>query len=68
MADLHADLRAEVDEAVTVDDLAECLQHLCRFAKRQQCVVGTAEYPTPWDRAHRRMDGPLDDLLAKRHA
>lgn len=69
MADLAAPPRLlRVTDDTTCDELAEALGHLCRFAKRQQCIVGTLEHPTPWDLAHRKLDGPLDDWLAKAHA
>jgi hypothetical protein len=54
MADLDA--RAE---------LAEYLTNVCAFAKRQQHITAkfTSDEPTPWDKAHRLMDGALDDLM-----
>lgn len=55
---------------VTDDDdrasIGEAIGHLNHLAKREMRVVGTEEFPTPWDKAHRRMDGPLDDWLAAR--
>lgn len=52
----------------TREELAEYLANLCAFAKRQPRVVArfADDEPTAWDKAHRRMDGPLDDWLAAR--
>lgn len=70
MADLAAPPRPLVVPTAedTCDDLAEAMANLCRYAKRQQCIVGTLERPTPWDDAHRGLDAPLDAWLAKAHA
>lgn len=69
MSDLLQPTRViRVTDDTTADELAECLTHLCKHAKRQQCIIGTLDQPSPWDTAHRRMDGPLDEYLAKVHA
>ena len=49
-------------------ELVEYLANLCAFAKRQQHIVArfSTDEPTAWDKAHRLMDGPLDELLALR--
>lgn len=51
-----------IADETTREELAEYLANLNHFAKRQMPVVGNGE--TSWDRAHRRMDGALDDWLA----
>lgn len=53
----------KVTDATTEDELAEYLHNMNDFAKRQQCIVGDSHGETAWDKAHRRMDGPLDDWL-----
>lgn len=55
----------KVTDDTTRDELAEYLTNLCAFAKRQQRIVARfdSDEPTAWDKAHRRMDGPLDDWL-----
>lgn len=53
-----------VTDDTTRSELAEALTHLNHAARREFPVVGNDAHPTPWDRAHRRMDGPLDDYLA----
>lgn len=54
-----------VTDDTTADELAECLTHMCAFAKRQQRIVErlSTDEPSEWTKAHRRMDGPLDDWL-----
>lgn len=52
-----------ITDDTTRAEVEECLAHLCAHAKRQPCVVGDDTIPTAWDKAHRRMDGPLDDWL-----
>lgn len=49
--------RAEIEEA---------LKNLNAHAKRQPYVIAKlmCDRPTEWDKAHRHMDGPLDDWLA----
>lgn len=49
-----------ITDDTTAEELAEYIGHLCANAKRQQCIVGSDQHPTAWDRAHRQMDGPLD--------
>lgn len=64
-------MAARVEEARTEhDELVEYLANVCAFAKRQQYVTArfTTDAPTAWDKAHRLMDGPLDELLAMRPA
>lgn len=65
----------EVTMAVQVDEtaleraeLVEYLANVCAFARRQQHITArfTTDEPTAWDKAHRLMDGPLDDLMAMR--
>jgi hypothetical protein len=55
---------------ITDDDdqasIGEAIGHLNHLAKREIPVVGTPDYPTPWDTAHRRMDDPLDRWLEAR--
>ena len=53
-------------EDTTRAELAEYLTNLAAFAKRQQYVIAKFESdpPTPWDKAHRMMDAPLDEWLA----
>lgn len=63
---MTTDARAEQADAVGRDDLAEYLLNVCAFAKRQQRIVEryTTDRPSEWTKAHRLMDGPLDDWLA----
>lgn len=53
------------DDTTTVADLAEYLGNLNAFAKRQQRITArfTNDKPTEKDKAHRRMDAPLDAIL-----
>lgn len=55
-----------IADDTTVEELAEYLANLNNFAKRQQRITArfTADAPTEKDKAHRLMDGPLDDILA----
>ncbi len=53
-----------IDDDTDRAELAEYLTNLCNFAKRQQRLVGDSKNQTDWDKAHRRMDGPIDDWLA----
>lgn len=57
-----------ITDETTADELVEYLTNLNNFAKRQQRITArfTNDPPTDKDKAHRRMDGPLDDLLAAR--
>lgn len=55
-----------ITDDTTVDELVEYLTNLNNHAKRQPHIVGDDVIPSAWDKAHRRMDGPLDDLLAAR--
>lgn len=68
MADLIASPRPAVviTDDTPAEQIAEALGHLNQRAKRQQYIVGTEDRPSPWDLAHRSMDGPLDDWLARR--
>lgn len=52
-----------VTDDTTKADIAEALGHVLHRAKRQTPVVGTAEFPTPWDTAHEMLDSLLDDWL-----
>lgn len=68
---LEVDVMPEViviSDDTTYDDLVEYVTNLNNYAKRCQRI--TAQFsndpPTEKDKAHRRMDGPLDDLLAAR--
>lgn len=56
------------DAAHDRDELVEYLTNVVAFAKRQQHIVAkfTTDKPTEWDKAHRLMDGPLDELMAMR--
>lgn len=55
--------RAE-ETVVERDELVEYLTNICAYAKRQQYITArlSTDPPTAWDKAHRLMDGPLDDL------
>lgn len=55
-----------ITDDTTRAELAEYLTNMCAFAKRQPRAIALfeADPPTAWDKAHRRMDGPLDDWLA----
>lgn len=55
-----------IRDDTTVEELAEYLANLNAYAKKQQRITAqfTADKPTEKDKAHRRMDGPLDDMLA----
>jgi hypothetical protein len=44
------------------EELQEALGHLVHRAKRCVGVVGTKEFPTPWDKAHGHIDNVLDLL------
>ena len=44
-------------------DLMEYVGHLCHTAKRTPAIIGTDEYPTPWDSIHADIDQALDLLL-----
>lgn len=48
-----------VTDHSTRPELLEALTHLTFRAKREIPVVGTVDFPTPWDRRH----GALNDLL-----
>ena len=54
-----------VSDETTLAELTEALGNLNTFAKRQQCVVGDSKGATAWDRAHRKMDGLLDEINAR---
>ncbi|MGZ4574772.1 MAG: hypothetical protein ACXVXY_07215 [Mycobacteriaceae bacterium] len=54
----------ERHEEASREDITEALGYLCRAAKRQPCVVGTDEYPSRWDQAHRRINDTLTMLEA----
>lgn len=54
-----------VDDA-TRDELEEALGHLVHAAKRVVPVVGTDEYPTAWDKAHKLIDVRLTEWQACR--
>lgn len=41
-------------------DIATALTEVVHDAKREVGVIGTAEYPTPWDGCHRHIDVLLD--------
>lgn len=53
-----------IRDDTTLAELIEYVTNLNNFAKRQPHVIGCDKIPSSWDKAHRRMDGPLDDLLA----
>lgn len=55
-----------ITDDTTADELVEYVTNLNNFAKRQPHVIGDEIIPSAWDKAHRRMDGPLDDLLRAR--
>ena len=54
----------ERHEEASRADVIEALGHLCSAAKRLPCVIGTPELPTPYDRAHVRIDETLTMLEA----
>lgn len=62
-------MAVQVDEADAVSraELVEYLANICAFAKRQPAVTAklTTDPPTAYDKAHRLMDGPLDELLSR---
>lgn len=49
----------------TVADLAEFITHHNREAKRVPAVIGTADYPSKWDRLHLAIDDALDDYFER---
>lgn len=55
-------------EAIRINDdstraeIAEALTHLAFRAAREIHVVGTPEFPTPWDRRHVALNELLDQL------
>lgn len=53
-----------ITDETTAAELIEMLGHLNANARRQPRIVGDDVIPTAWDRAHRRMDGAIDDVLA----
>lgn len=57
-----------IRDETPVDELVEYLTNLNNYAKRQQRITArfSTDPPTEKDKAHRRMDGPLDDILAAR--
>lgn len=44
-------------------ELEAALLHACGTAKRLPRVLGTADLPSKWDRAHRYIDTLLDQLV-----
>ena len=58
----------KITDDTTKAELAEYLTNLNAFAKRQPHVMEKSylDRETDWTKAHRRMDGPLDDWLAAR--
>lgn len=48
----------------TRSEIAEAMSHRNYTAKRQPCLIGTLEHPTPWDRAHEDLNALLDALEA----
>ena len=46
----------------TRSELHEALTHLAQRAAREFPVVGTSEFPTPWDLRHTAIDELLDEL------
>lgn len=55
-----------IDDATTLPEIEEALTHLVHAAKRTVPKVGNDVLPTPWDRAHQRIDAVLDEWLAHR--
>lgn len=49
----------------TKDELTEALEYACATAKRQPFVLGTAEYPSRYDKAHAHIDWLLDQLVGR---
>jgi hypothetical protein len=54
-----------IRDDTTAEELVEYLTNLNAFAKRQQRITArfTNDRPTEKDKAHRRMDAPLDAIL-----
>tara|TARA_R100001244_G_scaffold6385_14_gene7548 strand:+ start:6066 stop:6269 length:204 start_codon:yes stop_codon:yes gene_type:complete len=52
-----------ITDETTAAELIELLGHLNANARRLPRIVGDDVIPTAWDQAHRRMDGPIDDVL-----
>lgn len=44
------------------EELIAALHHACATAKRLPHVLGTAALPSKWDRAHKYIDGLLEQL------
>lgn len=55
-----------IEDGATREEVEEALTHQVRAARREFAVVGTAEHPTRWDKAHARIDQLLDVLAEYR--
>jgi len=49
-----------ITDTSTRTDIATALTEAVHDAKREVGVIGTDEYPTPWDGCHRHIDVLLD--------
>lgn len=57
--------RADQQRLADRAELKEALHHACQAAKRCPYIVGTAEYPSRWDRAHIHVDDLLDQIVGR---
>lgn len=55
----------EPAEPATQDELKEALRYASAAAKRQPNVLGSKDYPSRWDRAHRHIDELLNQLVGR---
>lgn len=53
-----------VTDETTRAEMADLLAMANRDTKRLPCVVGSREFPTPWDDAHEFLNELLDDWQA----
>lgn len=51
-----------LEDGATREEVEEALAHHVHTAKRTFAKVGNEAYPTPWDRAHARINELLDLL------
>ena len=51
----------------TPAEILEALTYVNRLAKRAPAILGTVDYPTDWDAAHRSLDQLLTDWQARTH-
>lgn len=51
-----------LEDGATREEVEEALAHQVHTAKRTFAKVGSPEHPTPWDKAHVRINELLDVL------